>query len=91
MPTLTQNLTAATTAKEAAETELKNLKAETVKTEVANLIAAGLSEGKFTKETSVKLAADYATNPDGTNQKRSHLANNGNKKEKKNSNIKKVS
>jgi len=65
VPTLTQNLAAANTAKETAETELRNVKAEAVKTEVANLVAAGLAEGKFTKETSLKLAADYATNPDG--------------------------
>jgi hypothetical protein len=47
------------------ETELNDLKATTTKDKVVGILADGLKAGKLTKELSDKLAADYATNPDG--------------------------
>lgn len=47
------------------ETELKDLKAETVKKEVEDLIDKGKNDKKLTQELAAKLSADYATNPSG--------------------------
>ncbi|AKK74447.1 hypothetical protein OK18_19135 [Chryseobacterium gallinarum] len=47
------------------ETELKDLKAETVKKQVEDLIDKGKNDKKLTQELAAKLSADYATNPSG--------------------------
>ncbi len=47
------------------ETELKDLKAESTKKEVENLIAKGKKDKKLTNELATKLEADYSGNPSG--------------------------
>lgn len=47
------------------ETELKDLKAESVKKEVKNILEKGQADKKLTNELSAKLEADYAENPEG--------------------------
>jgi len=62
---LVTSLATETTAKEKALQDLADLKAETVKVEVADLIAAGNTAGKFSVEAGKLLAKNYATNPTG--------------------------
>lgn len=50
---------------EAKETELKDLKADSVKKEVEDLIAKGKNDKKLTNELAEKLSNDYAANPTG--------------------------
>jgi len=45
--------------------EIKDLKAETVKKEVKNILEKGQADKKLTNELSAKLEADYAENPEG--------------------------
>lgn len=47
------------------ENELKELKAEGLKKEVADLIAKGKADKKLTEEMAVKLSAKYETDPEG--------------------------
>lgn len=54
-----------TRAKEQAEKELKDLKAETVKSQVADLLDKAIDDKKITKEQQTVLAADYGENPEG--------------------------
>jgi hypothetical protein len=60
-----QNLVAKAKRTEDAEKALEDLKADHTKTEVKDLCADALKEGKITKEMSEKLSADYAKNPTG--------------------------
>lgn len=62
---INQQLAAANTAKETAETKLKDLQASTTKAKVEDLIAKGVEGKKLTVETGNKLKVDYATNPEG--------------------------
>lgn len=47
------------------ETEIKDLKAESTKKEVKNILEKGQAEKKLTNELAAKLEADYAENPTG--------------------------
>lgn len=47
------------------ETEIKDLKAESTKKEVKNILEKGQAEKKLTNELAAKLEADYAENPIG--------------------------
>ena len=50
---------------DAKETEIKDLKAESTKKEVKNILEKGQAEKKLTNELAAKLEADYAENPTG--------------------------
>lgn len=50
---------------DAAEKELKDLKASVTKTTIENLLSAALADKKITKEVSTKLADDYKENAEG--------------------------
>lgn len=62
---LTNELSAANTAKTNAENALATAKKEAVQKEVKDLLSAALEGKKITKEVSDKLAATYAENPSG--------------------------
>lgn len=65
VPTLVQNLAAATTAKENAETALAALKQTTVEKEVTDVADTALAGKKITAAVCTQLKADYAGNPAG--------------------------
>lgn len=65
VPGLEKDLADKTTELTAKEKELNDLKAETVKTQVADLIAQGQADKKLTVEVAKKLEATFATNPEG--------------------------
>ena len=65
VPVLEKDLADKSTALTAKEKELKDLKALTVTTQVADLIAQGQTDKKLTVEVAKKLELAYANNPTG--------------------------
>lgn len=65
VPDLQAKLTKAENDKTTAETALADLKKATTEQTINDLVAAGVTDGKITKEAGEKLKVDYATNPDG--------------------------
>ena len=65
VPGLEKDLADKTNALTAAATELKDLKAASTAKEVADIIATGKADKKLTVELADKLAAQFATNPEG--------------------------